>query len=77
VTESTARGAASLAGLATGFWSSRDELVGSVRIERTFQPSMDEQTREALYAGWKRAVSRSLDWANAEAAARELTPTGA
>jgi glycerol kinase len=77
VTESTARGAAYLAGLATGFWSSRDELVGSVRIERTFQPSMDEQTREALYAGWKRAVSRSLDWANAEAAARELTPTGA
>jgi len=63
VTESTARGAAFLAGLATGFWTSQDELHGSVVIERTFTPQMDQETREHLYAGWRKAVQRSLDWA--------------
>ncbi|AXH37095.1 glycerol kinase [Humibacter sp. BT305] len=62
VTESTARGAAFLAGLAVGFWSSTAELRDTIDIERTFTPSMDPATRDALYAGWTRAVSRSLDW---------------
>jgi len=62
VTESTARGAAFLAGLAVGFWASQDELRASIEIERTFEPQMDAETRERLYAGWTKAVSRSLDW---------------
>ncbi|MBW9121755.1 glycerol kinase GlpK [Microbacterium trichothecenolyticum] len=63
VTESTARGAAFLAGLATGFWTSQDELRESVVIDRTFTPRMDADTRDRLYAGWRKAVTRSLDWA--------------
>lgn len=63
ITESTARGAAFLAGLATGFWTSQDELRDSVEIERTFTPQLDARTRDELYAGWRKAVSRSLDWA--------------
>ncbi|WP_241111614.1 glycerol kinase GlpK [Microbacterium sp. CFH 31415] len=62
VTESTARGAAFLAGLAVGFWAGQDELDGSIEIERTFQPQMDEATRNHLYEGWVRAVARSRDW---------------
>ncbi|TAJ48037.1 MAG: glycerol kinase [Herbiconiux sp.] len=62
VTESTARGAAFLAGLAVGFWSSQDQLRDSIDIERSFEPQMDAETRERLYAGWTKAVSRSLDW---------------
>ncbi|MGA1836607.1 glycerol kinase GlpK [Herbiconiux sp. 11R-BC] len=62
VTESTARGAAFLAGLAVDFWSSQDELRESIDIERSFEPQMDEETRERLYAGWTKAVSRTLDW---------------
>lgn len=62
VTESTARGAAFLAGLAVGFWESQDELCDSIEIERTFQPRMDAAKRDELYAGWTKAVSRSRDW---------------
>jgi glycerol kinase len=64
VTESTARGAAFLAGLAVGFWNSQAEVKNSVDIEATFEPEMDEARKEELYAGWKKAVSRSLDWVN-------------
>ncbi|WP_448808509.1 glycerol kinase GlpK [Agromyces bauzanensis] len=62
VTESTARGAAFLAGLAVAFWASQDELRDSIEIERTFEPQVDEPAREALYAGWRKAVARSRDW---------------
>jgi glycerol kinase len=62
ITESTARGAAFLAGLAVGFWSSQEELRDTIDIERTFLPQMDAETRENLYAGWTKAVSRTLDW---------------
>jgi glycerol kinase len=62
VVESTARGAAFLAGLATGFWASQDELRDAVEIEHSFTSTMDPSTRDRLYAGWKKAVSRSLDW---------------
>jgi glycerol kinase len=62
ITESTARGAAFLAGLAVGFWSSQEELRDTIDIERTFLPLMDEETRQTLYAGWTKAVSRTLDW---------------
>ena len=62
VTESAARGAAFLAGLATGFWKDRQDLVDSWELDRRFEPSMDAATRDALYEGWQLAVSRARDW---------------
>jgi glycerol kinase len=56
--ETTALGAAYLAGLATGFWKSVGELESFWRVERVFEPSMTEERREELFAGWKRAVTR-------------------
>ncbi len=66
VLEVTALGAAALAGLAVGFWSDRSELA-SVTSDgaRCFEPGMGADQREALYAGWKRAVDRARDWADA------------
>lgn len=66
VIESTARGAAFLAGLATGFWSDVEELRNSFDLDQDFTPSMDIKTREALYAGWKRAVERASNWEQAD-----------
>src|SRR5690349_21453641 len=63
VAETTALGAAYLAGLATGFWSSQQELSEHWQVDRTFEPQMKQDQREQLYAGWKRAVERSLHWA--------------
>ncbi len=63
VTETTALGAAYLAGLATGFWSSLDEIARQWAIEKTFEPHMPADRRDALYAGWKRAVERAKAWA--------------
>jgi len=60
--ETTALGAAYLAGLACGFWGSLDELRGKAVIEREFEPTLDETAKEKLYAGWKKAVSRTRDW---------------
>jgi glycerol kinase len=65
VAETTALGAAYLAGLAVGFWSSLHELSEHWQVDRTFEPRMNEDQREQLYAGWKRAVERSLHWAQA------------
>jgi glycerol kinase len=62
VTETTALGAAYLAGLATGFWKSRDEIEGKWAAERVFAPSMEDGQREQLYRGWTRAVERSRSW---------------
>jgi len=64
VTETTALGAAYLAGLATGFWKSIDELAANWRIDRRFRPQMSEERRQELYAGWKRAVGRAKGWAS-------------
>lgn len=60
--ESTALGAAYLAGLAVGFWSGLDELRQKVQIDRTFEPAMDEEIRSKLLHGWNKAVSRTLAW---------------
>ncbi|MCB9451608.1 MAG: glycerol kinase GlpK [Anaerolineaceae bacterium] len=65
VTETTALGAAYLAGLATGFWSSQGEIAQQWAIEQTFEPAMSADQREALYAGWMRAVERAKGWAEA------------
>ena len=63
VVETTALGAAYLAGLATGFWSSRTEIEGIRQVSKEFVPQMPKEERDALYAGWKRAVERSRGWA--------------
>ena len=57
--ETTAAGSAFLAGLATGFWSSPDELRDARRRERLFEPSMDAARRDELLRGWKRAVGQA------------------
>lgn len=62
IAETTALGAAYLAGLAVGFWKSPDELARQWAIDRTFEPRMSADQREHLYTGWKRAVERSLGW---------------
>ncbi len=62
-TESTALGAAYLAGLATGFWKDEQELARQLKIARRFEPAMKESRREDLYAGWQRAVERAKGWA--------------
>jgi len=63
VTETTALGAAYLAGLAVGYWSSLDEIAAQWRREAGFVPVMSMERRDALYAAWQRAVERSRDWA--------------
>lgn len=56
VTESTALGAAFLAGLATGYWDNYEQLKSIRKVENTFAPQFDSHTRNRLLAGWKRAV---------------------
>ena len=63
VAETTALGAAYLAGLAVGFWKDFDEIAGHRSIDLTFQPRMQENERELLYAQWKRALDRARGWA--------------
>jgi glycerol kinase len=58
VIETTAMGAAFLAGLATGFWRSQAELAQARRIDRRFRPRMQAEARDALYRGWQEAVAR-------------------
>ena len=63
VRETTALGAAYLAGLAVGFWKGDEELRRLWREDASFSPAMEPQRRERLLNGWHRAVGRSLDWA--------------
>ena len=63
VTETTALGAAFAAGLAVGFWADEEELRERWAPERRWEPQMDEVRREREYAQWKKAVTRSFDWA--------------
>ncbi len=63
VTETTALGAAYMAGLATGFWESQAELAKKWELERAFEPQMSADERDALYGEWQRAVERARGWA--------------
>ncbi len=65
IAETTALGAAYLAGLATGFWSSQEEVAEHWALDRTFEPQMSADQRDKLYANWKRAVERSQKWEQA------------
>jgi glycerol kinase len=62
VTETTAAGAAYLAGLAVGFWKDRREIAARWRVARRYEPSMTESERERLHRRWLRAVERARDW---------------
>jgi len=63
VTETTALGAAYLAGLGVGLWKDTDQVARNWRLDRRFEPAMSEERRQELYDGWRRAVERSRGWA--------------
>jgi glycerol kinase len=62
VAETTALGAAYAAGLAVGFWKDLDELRANWGRDKEWKPEMEAARREQLYAGWKKAVSKTFDW---------------
>jgi len=61
--ETTAMGASYLAGLAVGFWESKEDVIRNWEIDRKFEPQMDEATRAKELKGWKQAVNCTLGWA--------------
>lgn len=63
ITETTALGAAYLAGLAVNYWKDIDEIARIWRREELFQPQMNAEKKEKLYSGWKKAIQRSRSWA--------------
>ncbi len=63
--ESTAAGAAYLAGLAVGYWSNQMEIKQNIKISKTFCPQISEEEREKRMAGWRRAVNCAVSWASA------------
>ncbi|MBM6616289.1 glycerol kinase GlpK [Bacillus suaedaesalsae] len=60
INESTALGAAYLAGLAVGYWNNQDEIANGWALDRCFSPAMDEETRDALYSGWTKAIRATI-----------------
>ena len=63
VLEATALGAAFLTGIAAGIWKYPDDILRIRGVDRVFKPAMEAETRERLYAGWKKAVQRASHWA--------------
>ncbi|MBC7646688.1 MAG: glycerol kinase GlpK [Pseudopedobacter sp.] len=68
ITETTALGAAYLAGLAVGFWSGQDELAELWQVGQRFEPNMGDSERQERMHTWKRAVGRSMSWVEQEGA---------
>ncbi len=66
IAETTALGAAYLAGLATGYWADRDELDAKWKLARRYEPGISDAERSALYERWLEAVERSKNWAREE-----------
>ena len=64
--ETTAMGAAYLAGLAVGYWKSKEDVVQNWAIDRTFSPAMEEATRAARLKGWHKAVKYAFNWAKCD-----------
>lgn len=62
ISETTALGAAYLAGLSSGFWKSREELRANYLVDRTFIPSIGQEEREKLLAGWRKAVKAACEF---------------
>ena len=63
IVETTALGAAYLAGLAVGFYKDFESIKSNFKSDKNFIPHMEEEKRKKLYKGWKKSVSRALDWA--------------
>ncbi len=61
--ETTAMGAAYLAGLAVGYWASKEDVIKNWAIDRTFEPDIDPAVRDKMLKGWNKAVKCSYDWA--------------
>ena len=61
--ETTAMGAAYLAGLAVGYWSSKEDVVKNWAIDRTFEPEISDEKREKMVKGWNKAVKCAYGWA--------------
>ena len=64
IRETTALGAAYLAGLAVGVWKDQEEIKGLWACDTMYHPQMEDTTRQKLLAGWHKAVGRSQNWAN-------------
>jgi glycerol kinase len=62
ITETTALGAAYLAGLAVGYWKNMDEISSQWQVEKTFEPLMPSSQKEELIKGWKRAIKTIQVW---------------
>lgn len=61
--ETTAMGAAYLAGLAVGYWSGKEEVVKNWKVDQTFEPKISEEARQKMVSGWNKAVKCSYGWA--------------
>ena len=61
--ETTAMGAAYLAGLAVGYWKSKEDVIKNWAINKTFLPEISEEKREEMISGWNKAVKYSYGWA--------------
>ena len=64
--ETTAMGAAYLAGLAVGYWESKEEVIRNWEVDKVFKPQIDDEDREKRIKGWKKAVRYAFDWAKEE-----------
>jgi glycerol kinase len=64
--ETTALGAAYLAGLTVGYWKDREQIKANWKIGKAFEPQIEQKKRETLLKGWKRAVKCALVWAEDE-----------
>lgn len=60
INETTALGSAYLAGLAVGFWNDRSDIKDQWQLDKRFEPKMEEQERDSLYSGWKKAVKAAM-----------------
>lgn len=62
IVETTARGSAFLAGLASGFWKDKRDLATAFELDRKFEPGIGKEERDTLYRGWQKAVTKAMDW---------------
>ena len=66
IIETTALGAAYLAGLATGFWKDKEEIIKKQKLNRKFLPNLSEELRSKYFKGWKKAVKKAENWEESE-----------
>ena len=66
IIETTALGAAYLAGLATGFWKDKEEIIKKQKLNRKFLPNLSEELRSKYFKGWKKAVEKAENWEESE-----------